>query len=41
MTRYLRTHDPDLGWLIRHHLVLARKCGGKWLDRKNANKKGF
>jgi len=28
-TRYLRTHDPELGWLIRHHLVLAKKCGGE------------
>nr|WP_301287450.1 DUF447 domain-containing protein [Methanocalculus alkaliphilus] len=28
-TRYLRNHDPELEWLIRHHLVLARKCGGE------------
>ncbi|WP_211531109.1 DUF447 family spectrin-like domain-containing protein [Methanocalculus chunghsingensis] len=28
-TRYLRNHDPELGWLVRHHLVLVRKCGGE------------
>ncbi|WP_460373154.1 DUF447 family spectrin-like domain-containing protein [Methanocalculus sp. MC3] len=22
-------HDPELEWLIRHHLALARKCGGE------------
>ena len=26
-TRYLMNHDPELEWLIRHHLALARKCG--------------
>jgi len=28
-TRYLWNHDPELGWLIRHHRVLPRKCGGE------------
>lgn len=28
-TRYIMNHDPKLEWLIRHHLALARKCGGE------------
>ncbi|MCQ1538963.1 DUF447 family protein [Methanocalculus taiwanensis] len=28
-TRYIMNHDPELEWLIRHHLALARKCGGE------------
>ncbi len=28
-TRYIMNHDPELKWLIRHHLALARKCGGE------------
>ncbi|MCP1661837.1 MAG: DUF447 family protein [Methanocalculus sp. MSAO_Arc1] len=28
-TRYLMNHDPDLKWLIDHHLAIARKCGGE------------
>jgi len=27
-TRYLRSHDPELETLIRHHARLVRKCGG-------------
>ncbi len=28
-TRYIMNRDPKLEWLIRHHLALARKCGGE------------
>jgi hypothetical protein len=28
-TRYIMNHDPKLEWLIRHHLALAKKCGGE------------
>ncbi len=28
-TRYIMNHDPELEWLIRHHLALAKKCGGE------------
>jgi len=28
-TRYIMNRDPELEWLIRHHLALAKKCGGE------------
>ncbi|MDO9539531.1 MAG: DUF447 family protein, partial [Methanocalculus sp.] len=28
-TRFIMTGDKELEWLIRHHLLLARKCGGE------------
>ena len=28
-TRFIMTRDSELEWLIRHHLLLARKCGGE------------
>jgi len=34
-TRYIMNHDSKLEWLIRHHLTLARKCGGE-RERKAA-----